>query len=62
MGEDKYIVMLGGLHTEMAVLNILGEWLDGSGWTTALTEASITTSGKAEPLISASHTPGMHTK
>ena len=28
MGEDKCIVMLGGLHTEMAVLNILGEWLD----------------------------------
>ena len=55
MGEDKYIVMLGGLHTEMAVLNILCEWLDGSGWTTALTEASITRSGKAEALISASH-------
>ena len=52
---DKYIVMLGGLHTEMAVLNILGEWFDGSGWTTAPTEASITTSGKAEALISASH-------
>ena len=41
MGENKYIVMLGGLHTEKVVPNILGEWLDGSGWATALMEASI---------------------
>ena len=31
------------------------EWLDSSGWTTALTEAGVTTSGKAEALVSASH-------
>ena len=39
----------------MAVLSMLGKWLDGSGWSGALVEAGITTSGKAEALISASH-------
>ena len=31
-GEDKFVVMLGGLHIEMAVLRTLGTWLKGSGW------------------------------
>ena len=32
-GEDHVIVMLGGLHIEMAALKALGKWLNGSGWT-----------------------------
>ena len=28
-GEDKYVVMFGGLHIEMAVLKTLGDWLRG---------------------------------
>ncbi len=31
-GEGKYVVLMGGLHIEMALLNVLGNWLDGSGW------------------------------
>jgi hypothetical protein len=31
-GEDKYIVMMGGLHIEMASLKIIGNWLCNSGW------------------------------
>lgn len=32
-------MILGGLHMEMALWNSLGDLLEGSGWTTALTEA-----------------------
>lgn len=35
------MVMLGGLHTEMALWNTLGDVLEDSGWTAALTEAEI---------------------
>ena len=53
--EQNYIVVLGGLHIEMVCLHILGQWLEGSGWCSALVEAEVTTSGKAASLISGSH-------
>jgi hypothetical protein len=56
LGEDKYVIMLGGLHTEMVILKTIGDWLDGSGWTDAINLAKITTAGRAEALISASNT------
>ena len=31
-GEDKMVVMFGGLHIEMAALKTLGDWLRGSGY------------------------------
>ena len=31
-GEDKYVVMLGPLHIEMAGLKMIGNLLEGSGW------------------------------
>ena len=31
-GECKFVVMMGGLHIEMASLRTRGHWLDGSGW------------------------------
>ena len=46
LGEKNYVVVLGGLHIEMLFLKILGQWLEGSGWFAALTEAGVTTSGK----------------
>ncbi|KAK3923417.1 Envelopment polyprotein [Frankliniella fusca] len=54
-GENKYFIMMGGLHIEMAALRIVGDWLDGSGWVSALTQAEVTTEGRAESLIKASH-------
>ena len=33
-GEDKF-VKFGGLHIEMAALKTIGDWLQGSGWTTS---------------------------
>ena len=53
--EDKFIVMIGGLHIEMAALRLLGDLLKGTGWIGALTEAeSATLSGTADSLLSAS--------
>ena len=54
-GEDKFIVMFGGLHLEMAMWNTVGDLLDGSGWTTILTEAEVASSGIAQGLLKASH-------
>ena len=42
-GEDKMVVMFGGLHIEMAVLKTLGDWLRGSGWVQAVVQAEIAT-------------------
>lgn len=47
--------MFGGLHIEEALWNALGSLLSGSGWTGALTEAGIVTSGTADSFLSASH-------
>lgn len=40
-GEDKFVVMLGGLHIEMALWSTMGDLLSGSGWPEALAEGGI---------------------
>ena len=55
MGEDKLVVMLGGLLIELAVLKAIGSWLLGSGWTEAIAQARITTTGRAESLVTSTH-------
>ena len=47
--------MLGGLHTEMAVWNTLGDYLEDSGWTAALTQAGVASSGTADSFLKAAH-------
>ena len=54
-GEKKYVVMLGGLHTEMALWNSLGDVLEDSGWTTALVEAEVASSGIAASFLKVAH-------
>ena len=44
----------------MAILNMLGKWLDGSGWSSALVEAGVATSGRAAALLSTSHSCYAH--
>ena len=46
-GEDNFVIMFGGLHIEMAALRSIGTLLQDSGWTGALVEAGITSSGTA---------------
>ena len=53
-GEEKYVVMLEGLHIEMNILKLLGDWLNGSGWKTALVQAGVTTSGRADAISNGS--------
>ena len=50
-GEGQYVVMFGGLHVEMAVWNTLGDYLEASGWTTALTQAGIASSGTVDSFL-----------
>ncbi|KAG7161157.1 hypothetical protein Hamer_G024212, partial [Homarus americanus] len=54
-GEDKLVVMFGGLHIEMAALKMLGDWLEGSGWVEALVQAKIATPGSANSFLRAAH-------
>ena len=54
-GEDQFVIMMGGLHIEMAALRMLGHWLDGSGWINLLVQSGVTTAGVAESFIHASH-------
>ena len=54
-GEQAFIAMMGGLHVEMALWTVVGDLLDGSGSTTALTEADVASSGVADSFLKASH-------
>ena len=55
-GEERYVVMLGGLHIEMALLNVMGDWLNGSGWAAVMATANVTTEGRADALQKGSYT------
>ena len=54
-GEEKFVILFGGLHIEMAALKTLGDWLQGSGWVQALVQAEITSAGTADSFLRASH-------
>lgn len=54
-GERVHVVMLGGLHTEMTLWNTLGDIMEGSGWTSALTEAEIASAGTAASFLNVAH-------
>jgi hypothetical protein len=54
-GENKFVFMLGGLHTEMAALKTLGAWLECSGWTSVIVTAGIASEDVADSLIQVSH-------
>ena len=54
-GEHKLVIMFAGLHLEKALWNYLGDLLEGSGWTTAITDANVATSGTADSFLKASH-------
>ena len=50
-GEQKFVVMFGGLHIEQAFLKTLGSLLEDSGWTAALVDADVATAGTADSFI-----------
>ena len=51
--KDKYVIMFGGLHIEMAALKTLGDWLKGSGWVQALVQADIASPGITDSFLQA---------
>ena len=54
-GEKKHFAMFGGLHIEMALWSTIRDFLDGSGWTTALSEAGIASTGSGDSFLNACH-------
>ena len=46
-GEDHFVVIFGGLHIEMTVLKVLGDWLEDAGWVEALVQAKVASAGTA---------------
>ena len=52
--EEKLVMMFGGLHIEMAAPKSIGTLLRDSGWTGALTDAGIASTGTAESFLTAS--------
>ena len=51
-----HVVMMGGLHNiEMALWNTLGDVLEASGWTDALTEVEVASSGIADSFLKVAH-------
>lgn len=50
LSEENIVIMLGGMHTEMAMLSTIGDILQGSGWVTALTQAQVVGSGVAQNI------------
>ena len=50
-GEDKMIVMLGDLHTEMATMSMIGEWLEGSERSDLFVAAGISTPGTSDAFL-----------
>ena len=54
-GIDTFLVMQGGLHIEMALWNTVGDYLEDSGWTTALTNSDVASAGKADSFLKTAH-------
>lgn len=50
-GENKFVVMLGPLHIEQSFLKVLGQLMDGSGWTTILSHSGVCSAGSAEAFL-----------
>ena len=44
-GATKFVFVLGSLHTEMAMVSTLGDWLKESGWLQILAAAKVTGTG-----------------
>ena len=43
--------MVGGFSIEMAAFKLLGEWVNGSGWATAITAAGSVSSGASDSFL-----------
>ena len=53
--EQRLIPMFGGLHLEMGIFSVIGKLLTDSGWLELIVEAGVTTIGRGQSILSASH-------
>jgi len=58
--EKNLVVMFGGFYTELAALKPLGSWIEDSGCTSVLVQASVATPGTAVSFLNASHVSCAH--
>ena len=55
LGEDKLVMMMGALHIEDKMQQMVGKLLQDSGWSNILTQAQILTSGRAQSALDEHH-------
>ena len=55
MRKTIVLMMMGPLHIEMALLSLIGDWLESSGWVETLVKANISTSGKPVSFLKGNH-------
>ena len=53
-GQDKFVILFGGLHIELASLRSIWTLLQDNGWTSAICEPNVAPSGTAEYFLTAS--------
>ncbi len=53
LGEQKFVVFMGGLHIEIALWHTLGDILRDSGWVETIAESGVATPGTAASFLSA---------
>ena len=46
--------LMDSLHIEMALMNAIGNWIQGSGWVEAFVQANITTAGRINSFLNGS--------
>ncbi|KAI0219902.1 hypothetical protein LSAT2_028571 [Lamellibrachia satsuma] len=60
VGEQRLVMMLGGLHTEKALWSCVGDILECPGWTDLLAEVGAATRGMADSFLKGQRAPGEH--
>ena len=50
----RFFCKMGDLHTEMAFLSCIGDWLEGSGWTEIYDKSGISSKGRVENFLKGS--------
>ena len=54
-GEDKFVLLHGGLHTELTPYKCQNHWLEGSGWVEVIQESKLASVGVVESFFPTTH-------
>jgi hypothetical protein len=52
---ENVVWMMGPLHIEMTFINVIGDWLECSGWCEVFNKANISTPGRVESFLTGKH-------